>query len=72
MLRPFSVEQSATYSVDSVAQRIIDWAIIMLLAKFGVSLVIYVTAHAKMSRLSAHFITSCEPQLHCTDILFLI
>ena len=40
MLRPFSVEQSATYSVDSVAQRIIDWAIIMLLAKFGVSLVI--------------------------------
>ena len=29
-----------------------------------------VTEHAKISRLSVHFITSYKPQLHCTDILF--
>ena len=30
----------------------------------------YVTAHAKMSHLSARFLRTYEPHLHCTDILF--
>ena len=31
---------------------------------------IFVTAHAKMSHLSARFLRTYEPHLHCTDILF--
>ena len=35
-----------------------------------VTCLVNVTAHAKMSHLSARFLRTYEPHLHCTDILF--